>query len=374
MSSEWASDDDDQALQRQLAEVQIKIEAKRQAKAEESKVSRLETLIEGVMDRLDMINVRLERIEDTSREKLAATDQIVACVGAIEQTAQGLEGRLANMERRIEASEVKGVDALRATGVEMQESLKAELISICQNAEADRHRLITNVPPLFSLDLTGMGLDSDAAGVIASYICGNKVLRSLNVSNNKFGAEGTKRIVEALKSSEGVLSSLNLANNKLGQPVLPEGWTKIYSKHRRGFEEFKHTDGRVQQEDPSQCLGTIALVDAIKNIGTLLVLDISNNSIGGVKSIGGEFGFWNLKVHSEGPQAIAEALESNVRDIMSMHITSANICHDKGALTTLTFGDKQVVTMTTEMTEANFSGKLESYEARIVTAFLPKCT
>jgi hypothetical protein len=40
----------------------------------------------------------------------------------------------------------------------------------------------------------------------------------------------------------------------------------------------------------------------------------------------------------------------------------------------LTFGDKQMVTMTTEMTEANFSGKLRSFEARIVAAFLPKCT
>jgi hypothetical protein len=33
---------------------------------------------------------------------------------------------------------------------------------------------------------------------------------------------------------------------------------------------------------------------------------------------------------------------------------------DNGALTKLTFGDKQVVTMTTEMTEANFSGKWEA--------------
>jgi hypothetical protein len=44
------------------------------------------------------------------------------------------------------------------------------------------------------------------------------------------------------------------------------------------------------------------------------------------------------------------------------------------AMTSLTFGDKQVITMTTEMTEANFSGKLKSHEARIVAAFLPKCT
>jgi hypothetical protein len=45
-----------------------------------------------------------------------------------------------------------------------------------------------------------------------------------------------------------------------------------------------------------------------------------------------------------------------------------------GAMLKLTFGDKQVVTMTTETTEANFSGKLKSYEAQIVAAFLPKCT
>jgi hypothetical protein len=52
----------------------------------------------------------------------------------------------------------------------------------------------------------------------------------------------------------------------------------------------------------------------------------------------------------------------------------ANDISDMGALTKLTFGDTQVVTMTTEMTEANFSGKLKPYEAQIVAAFLPKCT
>jgi hypothetical protein len=56
-------------------------------------------------------------------------------------------------------------------------------------------------------------------------------------------------------------------------------------------------------------------------------------------------------------------------------ILSAWISHkDKGALTKLMFGDKQVVTMTTEMAEADFRGKLESCEAQIVAAFLPKCT
>jgi hypothetical protein len=43
-------------------------------------------------------------------------------------------------------------------------------------------------------------------------------------------------------------------------------------------------------------------------------------------------------------------------------------------MTSLTFGEQQVVTMTAEMTEANLGGKLKSYEAQIVAAFLPKCT
>ena len=43
-------------------------------------------------------------------------------------------------------------------------------------------------------------------------------------------------------------------------------------------------------------------------------------------------------------------------------------------MTSFTFGDKQVVTMTAEMTVANFGEKLKSYEAQIVAAFLPKCT
>jgi hypothetical protein len=55
-------------------------------------------------------------------------------------------------------------------------------------------------------------------------------------------------------------------------------------------------------------------------------------------------------------------------------VTLAGAIKDMRAISTLTFGDKQAVTMTTEMTEAKFSRKLCSYEAQIVAAFLPKCT
>jgi hypothetical protein len=61
----------------------------------------------------------------------------------------------------------------------------------------------------------------------------------------------------------------------------------------------------------------------------------------------------------------------------------ADVIPGMGALTSFTFGDKQcrlyccgmgALTMTTEMTEADFSWKLEPHEAQIVAAFLPKCT
>jgi hypothetical protein len=57
--------------------------------------------------------------------------------------------------------------------------------------------------------------------------------------------------------------------------------------------------------------------------------------------------------------------------------STAGVCYypqDMGAMSSFTFGDKEAVTMTTAMTEANFSEKLYSYEAQMVAAFLPKCT
>ena len=58
---------------------------------------------------------------------------------------------------------------------------------------------------------------------------------------------------------------------------------------------------------------------------------------------------------------------------MSGVVAISNAIPTMGALATIIFGDKQAVTMTTTMTEADFSGKLEGYGAHIVAAFLPKC-
>jgi hypothetical protein len=83
----------------------------------------------------------------------------------------------------------------------------------------------------------------------------------------------------------------------------------------------------------------------------------------------------------EGNQAITELnvasnelFRSESAKDMSGIIALANVIPGMGALSSFTFGEKQVVTMTAVMTDANFSGKLKSYEAQIVAAFLPKCT
>jgi hypothetical protein len=51
-------------------------------------------------------------------------------------------------------------------------------------------------------------------------------------------------------------------------------------------------------------------------------------------------------------------------------------CHKlflKTGLSKLTFGDKLAVSMSTDMKEADFRGKLKPYEGLLVAAFLPKC-
>ena len=60
---------------------------------------------------------------------------------------------------------------------------------------------------------------------------------------------------------------------------------------------------------------------------------------------------------------------------MSGIIALVNVISDMGAMSSFTFGDRQAVTMTTTMTEMDFSGKeLGVSEAIMISAFLPKCT
>jgi hypothetical protein len=115
----------------------------------------------------------------------------------------------------------------------------------------------------------------------------------------------------------------------------------------------------------------IVLASELPDTGALLVLSLKSNSL-----------------HAAGGKALAEGLKGN-QAITKLNIANNNLAcdgdmsgvialadaiPDMEALAKLTFGDWHVVTLTTKMTEANFSGKLQSREAKIVAAFLPKCT
>jgi hypothetical protein len=156
------------------------------------------------------------------------------------------------------------------------------------------------------LDISINSLRAEGGKVLAEALNGNQVMTELNISSNylsNFGRDrpGIIALAETIPSMRA-LSSLNLARNDLVPMVLPDGWTTGWDNDYIEEPTFKHADGRRQKADPSQpdFTGVIALRDAIKNSQTLLKF---------------------------------------------------------------TFGDKQVVTMASDMTEADFSSKLRSYAA-----------
>ena len=69
------------------------------------------------------------------------------------------------------------------------------------------------------------------------------------------------------------MASLDISNNNIGELVMPEGWGVDYF----GGETYRHEDGRVQNNDPSQPVGVLALADAIQDMGALASLNLANN-------------------------------------------------------------------------------------------------
>jgi hypothetical protein len=177
----------------------------------------------------------------------------------------------------------------------------------------------------------------------------------------------------------GELLVLNLASNDLGVLVLPEGWSKGSGQHDgHGYDWYKHTNGADQKEHPGKAEGIIALANAIPDMGALMKFDISMNNLyaAGAKALaeglrGNQF---MTELNLAGNEMGKDCGNRHAKADMSGITALADVIPGMGAICTLTFGNKQAVTMTTEMTEANFSGKLYSHEAQIVAAFLPKCT
>ena len=137
-------------------------------------------------------------------------------------------------------------------------------------------------------------------------------LTSINLSSNRLGAEGARYIVDALKVNFSELVAVNILINDIGVEQANE-LVKIMKKR--------------------------------KNLKTLCGFSGDEKK---------------LNLSKKGLSAGCAVLV-------------ANEVKSNGVLATITFGEKEAVTMTTTMIQADFSNKLRSYEAYIVAAFLPKC-
>jgi hypothetical protein len=61
--------------------------------------------------------------------------------------------------------------------------------------------------------------------------------------------------------------------------VLPEGWAQEVNMVKRCCE-YKHTDGRIQEENPGKPDGIIAIANAIPDMGALSLANVMGNRIG----------------------------------------------------------------------------------------------
>jgi hypothetical protein len=103
-------------------------------------------------------------------------------------------------------------------------------------------------------DLSGLDMDADDAIILASEL-----------------------------PDKGAMTSLNISNNNIGKPdELPEGWSYGLKKGYTSIYEYKHADGRKQDDPPagSKSSGLTALADAIKDMGVILSVNLLKNSIG----------------------------------------------------------------------------------------------
>jgi hypothetical protein len=177
------------------------------------------------------------------------------------------------------------------------------------------------------------------------------------------------------------LTALNLADNNLGELVLPAAWSYGYHGDYSGGQFYKHTDDREMKNgtpEGTTSPGVIVIADAIKDMRALSLANVMGNHIG-KEMLSKLQEIMRSKANLVSLCGIADddATEVDLSGL-GMDADDASILAselpDKGAISKLTFGDYFSLIMTTEMTEANFGGgKLESYEAQIVAAFLPKC-
>ena len=184
--------------------------------------------------------------------------------------------------------------------------------------------------PVETLDLSGKNLGVASAVVIASLICANCALTSLDISNNSlcgvnayagtYTAEGITAIADALRVNGG-LTKISLAKNVLGE----EG-TKAICEALEQNKTLKELDISGDRFEKSTIGGTAGAKHVAKMLGVngaLTGIDLSGNQLCGIWT--DDDGDQNGTYTAEGITAIADALRVN-GGLTSLNLSSNQLC------------------------------------------------
>ena len=148
---------------------------------------------------------------------------------------------------------------------------------------------ISTLGALKTLRMGGNGLIGVESGNAFGYtIASHTVLQELDLSTSinyfKCDAEFTKGLAIGLGANR-VLTSLNISNNKVGNLVSVNGWSYEPDDIWKGYW---HADGRKTKTKPEgeefKAEGVLALADAIKKNEVLTSLNLSKNTMRGAEA------------------------------------------------------------------------------------------
>ena len=204
------------------------------------------------------------------------------------------------------------------------------------------------------LDLSQKDLTAGCAVLVANEVKKNGVLASLNMSNNMLASKASGKALAEMLSSNSVLKELDVSKNA------------------------QYPRLRMRSADGPGFANELAV--GISANGAVTSLNVSMNSIP-VKNMNAIIAI----VEAKPAMKVLCTVPFRDKTITELNVSSQNLGVEGAlvvsrylvsnrALETITFGDKQAVTMKADMIEADFSGKqLDVSGAIIVAAFLPKC-
>jgi Ran GTPase-activating protein (RanGAP) involved in mRNA processing and transport len=247
--------------------------------------------------------------------------------------------------------------------------------------------VISGMGAMSSLNLAENMIRAEGAKHLSAAIKGHKSLTILDISSNEIGAYSSMAdsgdddgpwiaspegplAVADAVKDMGALKSLNISNNMLTRGALRK-WVKSECFYKRDW-------GKAGGHYETDIQSVVILVDAIRGNGAMTKLDISKNNI---MAEGGKA----LAVGLKGNQVMTELNISsnnlsNYGEDMSGVTAVANAISSMGVISMVIFsGDDydmaKPITIDTSMVEADFGGKCLAVSGAImIAAFLPKCT